>query len=91
MIQYAITTSDNPINPLDDFKSWFVFDCLIFNYNTSALLSRIAKTSDGLSDEENNRIISEAIDEIIKNIPAPNGEPYIKVVQDVEENVYGTN
>lgn len=89
MIEYAITTQDNPINPLDDFHGWFVFDCLLKNYNTCALLSRIAKTSDALSDYENNQIISDAIDEIVKNIPDPNGNAYVKVSKDNQEDPYG--
>ena len=91
MIEYAITTEDNPVNPLEDPRSWFVIDCLLYNYNTSALLARIAKTSDALSDEENNQIISDAIDEIVANIPDPNGKSYIKVSRETAEDPYFAN
>ena len=88
MIEYAITTEDNPINPLDDFQAWFVFDCLLNNYNTSALLARIAKVSDALTEAENNQIISDAIDEIVDNIPDPNGKAYVKVSKETKEDPY---
>ena len=90
MIEYAITTEDNPIDPLVNPRGWFVFDCLLKNYNTPALLSRFALTSDAFSEAENNKIISDAIDEIIKNVPDPNGKRYVKVSHEVKEDVYGT-
>lgn len=65
MAKVAITTVDNPYNPLDDFTSWFMFD-VEKGYNTCAYLDRIARTSDQLSDEENEEEIERAIDEIIK-------------------------
>lgn len=78
MIKVAITTVDNPYNPLDDFTSWFMFD-VEKGYNTCAYLDRIARTSDQLSEDENRQEIERAIDEIIKydfmNI-------YIKVVKE---------
>lgn len=61
----AITTFDNPYNPLTDFASWYQFDT-DKGYNTCGYLDRIAKTSDSLSDEENRREIERAIDEIIR-------------------------
>lgn len=60
-----ITTFDNPYNPFEQFSSWFLFD-VEKGYNSCAYLGRIAKTSDQLSDEENNQEIERAIDEIIK-------------------------
>lgn len=60
-----LTTNDNPFNPFDDFDSWFMFD-VGKGYNSSAYLARIARTSEQLSDEENNSEIERAIDEIIK-------------------------
>ena len=60
-----LTTNDNPFNPFDDFDSWFMFD-VEKGYNSSGYLARIARTSEQLSDEENNSEIERAIDEIIK-------------------------
>ena len=63
--QSFITTFDNPYDPASDFVHWFLFDCEK-GYNTCAYLARIAKTSDQLSDVENEAEIERAIDEIIK-------------------------
>ncbi len=75
----ALTTVDNPYNPFEQFLSWFLFD-EEKGYHSCAYLGRIARTSDQLSDEENNQEIERAIDEIIKydftNI-------YRKVIQQV--------
>ena len=60
-----LTTIDNPFDPFEQFTSWFLFDTEK-GYNSCAYLARIARTSDQLSDEENNREIERAIDEIIK-------------------------
>ena len=65
MSQVRITTIDNPFDPQEDFKQWFTYD-VTNGYNTCAYLSRIAKPSDQLSDEENERENERAIDEIIK-------------------------
>lgn len=61
----ALSTVDNPYDPINDFRMWFVFD-ISKGYNSCAYLDRIARTSDELSDEENAREIERAIDEIIK-------------------------
>lgn len=60
-----LSTIDNPFDPFDDFDSWFRFDC-DKNYNSCSYLDRIARTSDQLSDKENDAEIERAIDEIIK-------------------------
>ncbi|MDO4292076.1 MAG: hypothetical protein Q4C65_02485 [Eubacteriales bacterium] len=61
----ALTTKDNPYDPFEQFTSWFLFD-VEHGYNSCGYLGRIARTSDQLSDEENNEEIERAIDEIIK-------------------------
>ena len=60
----CLTTIDNPFDPFVDFNNWFMFD-VSKGYNSCAYLSRIAKTSDQFTDEENNSEIERAIDEII--------------------------
>lgn len=61
----AITTIDNPYDPFEQFTQWFLFD-VEKGYNTCGYLGRIARTSDQLTDDENNQEIERAIDEIIK-------------------------
>ena len=63
--QVMLTTIDNPFDPFEQFDSWFLFD-VEKGYNSCNYLGRIAKTSEQLSDEENNEEIERAIDEIIK-------------------------
>ena len=61
----ALTTVDHPYDPFKDFTSWFLFD-EEKGYHSCAYLGRIARTSDELSDEENDSEVERAIDEIIK-------------------------
>lgn len=65
MARAMLTTNDNPFNPFNQFDSWFMFD-VEKGYNSCAYLSRIAKTSEQMSDDENEEEIERAIDEIIK-------------------------
>lgn len=60
-----LTTIDNPYNPFDDFDQWYMYD-MEKGYDTCGYLSRIARTSDQLSDTENEEEVERAIDEIIK-------------------------
>lgn len=47
-----LTTVDNPFDPFEQFTSWFMFD-EEKGYHTCSYLGRIARTSDQLSEEEN--------------------------------------
>ena len=78
----ALTTSDNPYDPFEQFTEWFLFD-VEKGYNSCAYLARIARTSDQLSDYENNCEIERAIDEIIKYDPM---NVYKKVRQKEKSN-----
>lgn len=62
---YALTTFDNPFDPFEQFSDWFLFD-VEKGYNTCAYLARIARTSDQFTDEENEREVERAINEIIR-------------------------
>lgn len=61
---YMLTTVDNPYNPFTQFDEWFAYDQNM-GYNTCSYLSRIATTSDDISDEDNAIAINDAINEII--------------------------
>ncbi len=60
-----LTTVDNPFDPFEQFSSWFLYD-VEKGYNSCGYLGRVARTSTQFSEEENNREIERAIDEIIK-------------------------
>lgn len=64
MVQYMLTTYDNPYDPFDDFTKWFLWDTEK-GYNSCAYLARVVADSDSFDDEEENVAISEAIDSII--------------------------
>lgn len=61
----VLTTFDNPFDPIEDFDNWFHYD-EEKQYHSCSYLARIARCSDEFTDEENNRIQEEAIDEILK-------------------------
>ena len=64
-MKVMLSTIDNPYDPFDDFKNWFLFD-VQHGYNSCAYLARIAKTSDQFTEKENFEEIEKAIDEIIE-------------------------
>ena len=65
MAKCALTTIDNPYDPFEQFDSWFLYDH-DKGYCSCEYLARIAKTSEALSEKENDEEIERAIDEIIK-------------------------
>lgn len=89
MVQYALTTYDNPYDPFDQFDEWLLYDEEM-GYQTSSYLGRIARLSDELSDEENNQEVERAIDEIINihgKIANEQGvrNLYVKVSRETED------
>lgn len=65
MKNIAITTTDNPFNPLTHFNEWNAFD-EGKGYCSCAYLARICRDSDQLTDEENKEELERAIDEMVE-------------------------
>lgn len=75
---YMLTTKDNPYNPFTDWYAWLAWDQAA-GYHTSSYLARIVRSSDDLSEADQDTAISDAIDEILsENI---NGM-YVKVFEE---------
>ena len=64
----ALTTTDNPYDLFTQYDAWYRFD-EGKGYHSCAYLARIARTSDQLSDAENEQELERAIDDIIKYDP----------------------
>lgn len=62
----ALTTVDNPYDPIKQFSQWFLFD-EEKGYHSTSYLGRIARISDQLSDKEIDEEIERAIDEIVRH------------------------
>lgn len=61
--QVALTTTDNPFDPFDEFDKWFAFD-EAKGYHTCSYLDRIARISDDWSFADQVDELERAIDEI---------------------------
>jgi hypothetical protein len=59
-----LTTTDNPFNPFTQFDEWLKYD-ESKGYYTLSYLARITKSSDELSEKDENLAIESAINEII--------------------------
>ena len=82
MANLMLTTIDNPFNPHKQFDEWFAFDWQK-GYCSCAYLARLTTTSDSLSDEENEQIILQAMEDIVTYDPlgiymmiGPDDEPH---------------
>ncbi len=64
MNDVMLTTIDNPFDPFTQWDEWKRFD-EDMKYYTCEYLARIAKTSDDLSDADNEIAIEDAINEIV--------------------------
>ena len=80
--QCALTTIDNPFNPLEQFDEWIRFD-VEKGYYSCSRLDRIMKTSSQMSDEELMIETERAIDEIIFYDPL---DIYKKVSKEIVVN-----
>jgi hypothetical protein len=60
-----LTTIDNPYDPFTQYDEWEAYDEALGHYSC-ALLARVAKTSDELSELDEAIAIDTAIDEIVR-------------------------
>ena len=82
---YMLTTLDNPFDPFNDFKSWYMFDCEK-GHNTSARLARLANINSEMSQKEVDEEMDRVMDLIIKYDLE---DKYIKVLE--EQTATATN
>lgn len=64
MARTLITTTDNKFNPFTQYDLWAAYDEKVCGYYSMPYLARIAITSPDLTEEEMDRAIEEACDEI---------------------------
>ena len=62
--EVALSTSDNPYNPLTDYDRWEAYDRRQ-GYNTPDYLARIVRTTHEYGDEAYAKDIERAVDEIV--------------------------
>jgi hypothetical protein len=65
MVESMLTTTDNPYDPFTQFDEWYAFDEAA-GYHSSALLARIVRSSDDLSEADQSVAIEDAIDEVVR-------------------------
>ena len=62
--EVAITTTDNPYNPLTNYEEWDNYDRMN-GYNTSEYLARVVRTTNEFGEGTYSEDIEKAIDEIV--------------------------
>ena len=60
-----LSTIDNPFNPFEDFRNWFLFD-IEKGYYSCSRVARVARLSNEMTQSETDTEIERAIDEIVK-------------------------
>ncbi len=65
MRQVALTTIDNPYDPIDQFDDWYAFD-LSKGYNCCEYVGSLALTSSELSYLDQSIAVERAVDQIVK-------------------------
>jgi len=63
--QHMLTTTDNPHDPFTAFEEWYAFDELA-GYHTCSFLARVLKTSEEMSEADQDIALEQAIEEIVK-------------------------
>ncbi len=65
MVLHMLSTVDNPYNPHTHYDEWNAWDQQA-GYHSAAFLARIVRTSDDLSEADQDQAIEDAINEIVK-------------------------
>ena len=65
MVEAMVTTIDNHYDYFTQFDEWYAFD-ISHGYDTCGYLARIANVASDMSEEVQNRIINDAVDEICR-------------------------
>lgn len=60
----ALSTEDNPFNPITEFDKWYNFDERN-GYHSCSYLARVARISNEMSEQDQTEAIESAIDEIL--------------------------
>ena len=80
MRKVALSTSDNPFNPITEYETWLQFD-LSHGYNSNQYVANITEDYDDLMNEKQKKKKKEkAIDNIIRLFPGIN---FVKVEANV--------
>lgn len=64
MRRVYLTTIDNPYSPHTQFKEWYAYDIQAGHHSCSRL-AKVARTSDSLSEVQNQQAIERAVDELV--------------------------
>lgn len=80
MVEYRLTTIDNPFDPFTEFDEWIMFD-KDKGYDSSEYLARIlTDLPENMDEKEKNFAINEAINLILENDP-------LKIYKKVEKKI----
>lgn len=60
-----LSTIDNPFNPFTHWDEWYAWD-EAQGYHSTSFLARIVRSSEGLSDADQELAVDQAIDEIVR-------------------------
>lgn len=92
MARTFVTTTDNPANYFTQYDEWIAWDEIVCGYYTKNYVARIAVISPDFSEEEMERAVEDAVDEIIemdlRYISPVTGKEvcYVKVVEPETDN-----
>lgn len=64
--EVALTTTDNPFDPFDEYDKWWNFDVNEKGYCTDSYIARVMKTSSELPETEQSSDWENAINEILR-------------------------